>query len=76
MRHLILQLREAARSGPKSSAQTPAAPGERVYGSERNEVGSASTANDGIEVGAATETALRNHHREVARRAHGVHRPA
>ena len=60
MSYLIDCLMEAARSGPKSSAQTPAAPSERVYGSERNEVGSASTANDGIEVGAATETALRN----------------
>jgi hypothetical protein len=56
MRHLILQLLEAARSDSK----TPAAPSERVYGSERNEVGSASTANSGIEVGAATEAALRN----------------
>ena len=56
MRHLILQLMEAARSDSK----TPAAPSERVYGSERNEVGSASTANSGIEVGSATEKALRN----------------
>lgn len=54
------RLLDEARSGLRSSAQTPAKPEERIAGSERNEVGSAATANDAIEVGSATETALRN----------------
>lgn len=57
---LAERLLDEARSGPKSAAQTPSAPDERVYGSARNEVGSAATASDSIEVGSATETALRN----------------
>lgn len=44
----------------KSAAQTPAKPEERIAGSDRNDAGSASTASGSIEVGSATETALRN----------------
>lgn len=60
LRALADRLLAEARSGPKSAAQTPSAAHERVYGSERNAAGSAATADGGIEVGAATETALRN----------------
>lgn len=46
--------------GQRSAAQTPSEPEERIAGSDRNEAGSAATANDAIDVGPATETALRN----------------
>ena len=60
LRVLAARLLDEARSGPKSAAQTPSKPEERIAGSARNEVGSAATASDSIEVGSSTETALRN----------------
>ena len=52
---------EAARKGPKSSAQTPAKPSERRKGSSRNKPGSAGTKTDkGIEFSKKVIEALKN----------------
>ena len=52
---------EAARSGPKSSAQTPAKPSERRKGSSKNKPGSAGTKSDkAIEFSKKVIDALKN----------------
>ena len=52
---------DAARSGPKSSAQTPAKPSERKKGSSRNKPGSAGTKSDkAIEFSKKIIEALKN----------------
>lgn len=52
---------KAARPGPKSSAQTPAKPGERKKGSSRNKPGSAGTKSDkAIEFSKKVIEALKN----------------
>ena len=50
----------AKRPGPKSAAQTPAKPSERVEGSERNPKGSAGSTRGGIEISDEQEEAIRN----------------
>ena len=50
----------AKRPGPKSAAQTPAKPSERVKGSERNPEGSAGSKRGGIEISEEQEQAIRN----------------
>jgi hypothetical protein len=53
-------IEEAKRPGPRSSAQTPSEPDERIGGSEKNAPGTASTSGGEIEVSQATRTALQN----------------
>ena len=50
----------AKRPGPKSAAQTPAKPDERVEGSKRNPKGSAGSTRGGIEISDEQEEAIRN----------------
>lgn len=50
----------AKRPGPKSAAQTPAEPSERVKGSDKNPKGSAGSTRGGIEISEEQEEALRN----------------
>ena len=54
--------RELARPGPKSKAQTPAPPSERIKGSKENKPGSAATKSTGgkIDIGEGAEEAIKN----------------
>jgi hypothetical protein len=54
--------KELARPGPKSTAQTPAPPSERIKGSKENKPGSAATKSTGgkIEIGEGAEEAIKN----------------
>jgi hypothetical protein len=54
--------KELARPGPKSTAQTPAPPSERIKGSKENKPGSAATKSTGgkIDIGEGTEEAIKN----------------
>jgi lambda family phage portal protein len=56
------ELSELARPGPKSTAQTPAPPSERIKGSKENKPGSAATKSTGgkIEIGEGAEEAIKN----------------
>jgi hypothetical protein len=56
------ELSELARPGPKSAAQTPAPPKERIKGSKENPEGTASTRSKAgdIEISAENEEALKN----------------